>query len=74
LRDVERSKTLSPRNKEKGMWGLTICNKHSPWRTSFPDRFRRLEGNDALKTTGPATFRPGIDLEDVLKTGTSNQV
>lgn len=60
-RDVDRKRDWSPRHTEKGKWGLTVCNRHSPWRTSFPDRFPRLEGNESLKTTGPAVYRPGLE-------------
>ena len=60
-KDVDRAKDLSPRHHERGKWGLTICNRHSPWRTSFPDRFPRLEGNDSLKVTGPPVYRTGLE-------------
>lgn len=49
----------SPRSSPR--WGETICNRHSKWRTSFPDRMPRLEGNDSMKVSGPATFKPGLE-------------
>ncbi len=60
-RDVSHAQDLSPRHKEKGHWGLTICNKHSSWRTSFPDRFPRLEGNEKMMVSGPPVYRPGLE-------------
>jgi len=60
-RDVRKAKDLSPRHKEKGTWGLTISNQHSPWRTSFPDRTNRLEGNETMKVTGPALYRTALE-------------
>ena len=42
-------------------WGETICNRHSQWRTSFPDRMSRLDGNDSLKVSGPAVFKTSLE-------------
>jgi len=53
---------LSPRALEKNKWGLRISNKHAEWRSSFPDRFPRLEGNEAdYMVSGPQVYKPSLE-------------
>ena len=46
---------------ERGTWGQTICEHHSTWRTAFPDRFPRLEGNPRDMNTGMRVYKHALD-------------
>jgi len=56
---MENDVVLSPRGERR--WGATICNTHSPWRSSFPDRMPRLEGNDRDMTTGMKCYKTALE-------------